>query len=358
MNKQALFDLLDRWATRDSELDDLAKNLNLSAPGKSDKPRKITPQEAISAAETVQKVGPEKKENSNPLQDIDWTQLALAGGGGLLARAIASSMFDGKTDEEKRRESIWMKLLSSMIPIGAAALGTYGGYRLGQHLKSAEANDNNSQNPIIGPTVDNAKLLEAKRTYLDANKKFQDAADVKNIQGWGSYLGGVAGASAGLSGIKPWWRAHDFVKDLDSQVSAWDKIHAEPVRIAERNLEGIRKGVRSGTIPRSVLGQFEDALKEQQIILADKEKGIVDGVPRRPTLGFRDESLFKEVPKGVVRGAKDTGRVSKWLKFRTLGGLASIPIAVLLGNAFRNAAKTRQDQANQAGDRANSIQTR
>jgi len=88
-------------------------------------------------AEMEAKKNESRKNSFNP----DWLRLALATGGGLIGHSLASSLFDGKTEEEKRRESIWTKLLSAMLPIGAAGLGAWGGYALGGQLKNAADNN-------------------------------------------------------------------------------------------------------------------------------------------------------------------------------------------------------------------------
>jgi len=83
--------------------------------------------------------------------DIDWLKLALASGGGLIAHSLVSSMLDGKTDEEKRKESIWMRLLSAILPIGAAGLGAWGGYELGKRMKTAQDNSGGTAGGRPGP---------------------------------------------------------------------------------------------------------------------------------------------------------------------------------------------------------------
>lgn len=68
-----------------------------------------------------------------------WVPWALGGGGALLAHAITSPMFEA-SDEEKRKESIWSKLLRTIIPLGVGGLGGVAGYALGNALnKKAQA---------------------------------------------------------------------------------------------------------------------------------------------------------------------------------------------------------------------------
>lgn len=81
---------------------------------------------------------PPKDTKSN----FDWKPWATAFGGGFLLHTLASSLMNNKTDEEKRRESIWERLLSAVIPLGIGGLGMYGGYRLGKSLsKEGEATE-------------------------------------------------------------------------------------------------------------------------------------------------------------------------------------------------------------------------
>lgn len=109
------------------------------------KPAPAGEAEEIDAAAAA-KAEKAKEDSFNP----DWLRLALATGGGLIGHSLASSLFEGKTEEEKRRESLWTKLLSAMIPIGAAGLGAWGGYALGGQLKNA-ADNNGAQGGKIAP---------------------------------------------------------------------------------------------------------------------------------------------------------------------------------------------------------------
>lgn len=136
--------------------------------------------------------------------DFDWKPWATAFGGGLLMHTLASSLMNNKTDEEKRRESIWERLLSAVIPLGIGGLGMYGGYRLGQSMnKSGEAT-----NDFMVVTAPNGKELavpyndadniDAILQYLDDNPDTPvdlDTAYQKLLEarkddkkGWGSFV--------------------------------------------------------------------------------------------------------------------------------------------------------------------------
>lgn len=103
------------------------------------------------AAAKAEKSKMEAKKNEDSFNP-DWLRLALATGGGLIGHSLASSLFEGKTEEEKRRESLWTKLLSAIIPIGAAGLGAWGGYALGGQLKNA-ADNKGAQGGKIAPNL-------------------------------------------------------------------------------------------------------------------------------------------------------------------------------------------------------------
>lgn len=74
-----------------------------------------------------------KKEDGN---GVDWLPWISAGGTGLIAHAIASSIFDD--DDKEKNKSVWYRLLKTLIPLGAGAAGAYGGYRLADSMKMAQ----------------------------------------------------------------------------------------------------------------------------------------------------------------------------------------------------------------------------
>ena len=127
------------------EISDQTRIKRVKVPVVTDKAMSI---DNAAAATAKKSLPPSQGGNFNP----DWLRLALATGGGLIAHSLASSMLDRKTDEEKRRESIWTKLLSAMIPLGAAGLGAWGGYALGGKMKTAQAGSSG----LVGPRVENS----------------------------------------------------------------------------------------------------------------------------------------------------------------------------------------------------------
>lgn len=78
-------------------------------------------------------------ENRKPDSNLDFSDLAVSGGSGLLAYSIAKGMMDEDGGEKKKRNA-FDRLLSKLIPVGIGGLGAYAGHRLGQSMKTAQAN--------------------------------------------------------------------------------------------------------------------------------------------------------------------------------------------------------------------------
>lgn len=197
----------------------------------------VVPEEVKSVAAAAAKKDREEEakakaseNNFNP----DWLRLALAAGGGLIGHSLVSSLFDGKTDEEKRRESIWKKLLSAIMPIGAAGLGAWGGYALGGQLKNA-ADNNNGQNgadePMgtevildgksygIHPDLTNT-IVNLERGYVPGigsrqvsfiNERGQRELAKENMGEWG-FWGADWLSSLGAAGAAGWGAKHGVQK--------------------------------------------------------------------------------------------------------------------------------------------------
>lgn len=152
---------------------------------------------------------------------MDWLPWVMGGGGALLAHSLASSLFGG-SDEDRRKQSVWSRLLSALVPLGVGALGAYGGYALGNSLKTASAkkksdieidvpdigflNDGNGGSIVADPSLKQEAYdaLRARHGLTDpavlldkTRGEMADRADVAHAIGTGA---GVVGAAAGLGG--------------------------------------------------------------------------------------------------------------------------------------------------------------
>ena len=154
-----------------------------------------------------------------PSSDSDWAKWITATGGGLLGYSLASSFLDDKTYEEKRKESVWSKVLRELASIGVGAAGAYGGYLLG---KKAATNDVNAvsapareghNDPLWDPIGKNWVLREdatGDGPYVDLFGEKRDAASAWKWP-WagfaaGSLVGGGVSAVHGARRTGEWLR--------------------------------------------------------------------------------------------------------------------------------------------------------
>lgn len=257
-------------------------------------------------------VAPEKGKGS---EDIDWLRLALATGGGLIAHSVASSIFDNKTDEEKRRESIWSKLLSSIIPIGAGALGAYGGYRIGQSMKTAAVTNawntvtaNNGQKMVVPAENANqvAALLELMKDKpeIGFDDLIQRANELSDRKGQGELMGSIAGKM-------PWV---EFAMGLPSAGTAargaWNMYASNPNVIRQRAQNAMSEGFvapkTTAVVPYKtpgMLSKIRNWLSYKKPISTDLANITNDAIAE----GAKKELVPAARSSRFRRGAKQTG---------------------------------------------------
>lgn len=257
-------------------------------------------------------VAPEKGKGT---EGIDWLRLALATGGGLIAHSVASSIFDNKTDEEKRRESIWSKLLSSIIPIGAGALGAYGGYRIGQSMKTASATNvwntvtaNNGQKMVVPAENANAvaALLELMKDKpeIGFDDLIQRANELSDRKGQGELMGSIAGKM-------PW---AEFAIGLPSAGvaarGAWNMYASNPNVIRQRAQNAMSEGFvapkTTAVVPYKtpgMLSKIRNWLSYKKPISADLANVTNDAIAE----GAKKELAPAARSSRFWRGAKQTG---------------------------------------------------
>lgn len=263
------------------------------------------------AAAKAEKAEMEAKKNESREKSFnpDWLRLALATGGGLIGHSLTSSLFDGKTEEEKRKESLWTKLLSAMLPIGAAGLGAWGGYALGGQLKNAAAGQG-AQNvpsgkeveiggrlygvsPELIPTLQNLGKgwypgMKSTELQFMQEKGPRDIDKAKwnemvgNGASWG--LGGLGGISAGYGAFHGGKKGIEYLQERRANKVLTDasrvaeltgdlKIQMERARKAEELLNSGKKGVnRSAVTATKAEADALSALMRQEI--SKRQKGV------------------------------------------------------------------------------------
>lgn len=227
--------------------------------------------------------------------DFDWRQLGMMAGGGLLAHALVSSLVDNKSDEEKRRQSIWERLLAGIIPIGAAGLGAWGGHYLNTKIGAAgyvvDGNTNRYDRVsgnipyarrIVQEVVDSAggpheTLPLGPRMRYTVEKDLIPQAegaqsDAESWRDWTGLGAGIAGLGTGYFG-KKWW---DYARQ-DAEVAKANEImkqHEAATEAAEANASALRKH-------QEAIAAKERELQRQQGRF-DKAEGIRMGKKPSP----------------------------------------------------------------------------
>lgn len=180
----------------------------------------------------------------------DWAKWITSTGGGLLGYSLASSFLDDKTYEEKRKESVWSKVLRELASIGVGAAGAYGGYLLG---KKAATNDVNAvsaparegyNDPLWDPSGKNWVLREdatGDGPYVDLFGEKRDAASAWKWPWYGLSAGSAAGAIAsGWHGARrtgEWLRGGEPKQVIGKDGVVVNEVNPEN-SIKMRNLKG------------------------------------------------------------------------------------------------------------------------
>lgn len=298
----------------------------------------------------VAKLTAERKKNG--FGQVDWMPLVTGAGGMLLAHSLGSALMGRKSEEEERRQSIWERLLSAIIPIGLAAGGGYGGYQLGKLIKkSADGTTSQSQPP---PFTAADLLAEAKYKRSIA----ESARDQSDSNAWKFYVPSAIGAAgaAGMIGAYGKGLFYDVPKynKLNSvhqaNLQASNNAIGESVEAAEKANEAMNKRrqaeAKAKAHPKSVKAQTEMATAIDEAIKARKNSAIASNTAKSISLGSAPEAPFKNIgvrvkvtPKGPVPASRP-GLLGGGLG---LGALSYLGFRA--GNAFADAAKEYDAEA-------------
>lgn len=260
----------------------------------------------------------------------DWSNWAFAGGGGLLAHAIVSSLLE-KSEKEKRNESAWMKLIRVLAPIGAGAAGAYAGYNLGKGLGKS------------------AQTASGSVRFYDADAAGQDKADTAGVQeagSWGSYLGAAGSGYVGAKNAKKWYdivAARKAIPKVEGELKALEAganaggAGSAASRMAENRMGKVigRFGARRID---DVAGAASDMAQIKNLGRFSRDMGaspasVVDQI----NIQSKAEKLKK------LRGVADQSR--RWAKGKTIGSLAGAAALTALGYGLGNAAEKNRAEA-------------
>ena len=123
---------------------------------------------------------------------VDLNTLLTTGGGALLAYALASSLVD-KPYGERKKDSMWMKVLRALIPVGAGVAGGFAGHYLGTKMAADKNSSSNSTAKASSKANGNPGTVNVQRDWLG------DLADEADDWQMPYYLGGTAMGLGGLA---------------------------------------------------------------------------------------------------------------------------------------------------------------
>ena len=118
--------------------------------------------------------------------------LLTTGGGALLAYALASSLVD-KPYGESKKDSMWMKVLRTLIPVGAGVAGGFAGHYLGTKMAADNNSSSNSKAKESPKANGNPGTVNVQRDWL------ADLADEADDSRTPYYIGGGVLGAGGLA---------------------------------------------------------------------------------------------------------------------------------------------------------------
>lgn len=281
----------------------------------------------------------------------DWNTLLTTGGGALLAYALASSLVD-KPYGERKKDSMWMKVLRALIPVGAGVAGGVAGHYLG--TKMAADNNSSSNSTAKASSKANGKpgTVNVSQDWLANLKEENDDWRMPYYIGGGAM--GVGGLAELAFGGKRWyesaknmphtgifgketkdWRylqeLRDNIEKTKNDIAAYDVEHknweATKNDIEKLNREGqARRDEAQATKDRQYRHEMEEynktlkpnydkeLLEYERAVAAGKAKGLKRPVPPAlPKRTFVEGFTPTEIPvEPTYAGPTVAGAEAAW----------------------------------------------
>ena len=271
-----------------------------------------------------QKAEEERRNNEKfDLNKVDWARVGTSAGGAWLSHWLASSLF-GDDDEDENR-SFWSKALSKIIPIGAAGLGAYGGWKIPDLVKSSSSDEERKR--ALATVRDSVRAV-ANQVRNEVKKKQNENLQERKDKLWdigGNVIGGVTGAGLTIDGARRWLNARGDARVMNENalaakgVTEADKALAEAVQNAELRGNGIVENAIIGT---------QAEVREREMAAAGKK-----GPERTAATAHTNEA--RDAAKAIQdRAAADAA--------------SGVEAAKAKGTADLNAAKRRLAEAKEA----------
>lgn len=252
------------------------EGVEFNIPGpqpKNEEPRAADPVTFQRAKELLDKQKAEedrkKKEDEAKkfdLNKVDWARVGTAAGGAWLSHWLASSLF-GDDDEDENR-SIWSKALSKVIPLGAAGLGAYGGWKIPDLVKFSSSDEERER--ALATVRDSVRAV-ANQVRNDVkkqqNENLQERKD-KLLDIGGNAVGGATGAFLTVDGIRRWLNARGDAKLQNSHAIASEKVVNAEKALADAVQNAKMRG--SGSVENAIIGTQAE-VREREIDAAGKK---------------------------------------------------------------------------------------
>lgn len=262
---------------------------------------------------------------SAPKEPNKWLQLALAGGGGLLAHSLVSSMLDNDDEEDAKKESVWRKLLRIIAPLGAGVAGAYGGYLLG---KEAQYNANPQKRPAgLYYDTDTAEAgLKANGESILATPFMAAGA-------------GGLGVSA-YNGVN-WARSELAAKQLEKTLKDLDVATAAPAGGPNARAAAVEPRVKQlyeNLAKREATPKGNASAAKDMAAISKAERfanGGASAAPRTASSAIKAEALASEAKK-LTAASRAHPYAKRFAKGSLVAGLGSLGIGWLLDRAAAN----------------------
>jgi len=233
------------------------------------------------------------------VKDLDWTTLALMAGGGLLSHSVASELAGGDNDENGKRKPAWRRALSKILPLGAAGLGIYGGYALGDMLKKKAADTSEVLDLISGIRKGrDTNYAEARRAATGADPKgtLEGLASEGNLAGTVENLASIPFYAGGAWGLGKYIGNLLSARDYNAK---WSDFLRDAKNVTDANLAFANSKVGLGEVSNAKANTFTNP--------GGKNKAVSDA--RRGVNAAEAASNYKALTASKEPGAQPKGVV-------------------------------------------------
>lgn len=243
---------------------------NIPGPTPKDKAPKaadpVTFQKAIELLDKQKAEEERKNREKFDFNKVDWARVGTAAGGAWLSHWLASSLF-GDDDEDENR-SIWSKALSKVIPLGAAGLGAYGGWKIPDLVKFSSSDE--ARDRALATVRDSVRAV-ANQVRNDVKKQQNENLQERKDKLWdigGNVVGGATGVGLTIDGARRWLNARGDARVMNEHALAAEGVTKAEKALAEAVQNAEMRG--SGSVENAIIGTQAE-VREKEMAAAGKK---------------------------------------------------------------------------------------